>query len=95
MTLTDRLLDQLRALWLAEPARVIAALAAVAVFVLAQLGVVVDEQSVGAALAIALPILLAGEATRARVSPAGPPIGPASDDLLTAEQPAENDPPAG
>lgn len=80
------MLNRLRALWTTEPTRVIALAVAVIVFVAAKLGLVVDEQNVGEALALVLPVLLGGELTRSKVSPAPPAnIGPASDDLLPPE----------
>lgn len=72
----------LRALWATEPARVITVLVAVVVFVAAKAGVVINEQDVGEALAIVLPVLLGGEAIRSKVSPAVPVIGDDSDALL-------------
>lgn len=78
-------MNLLKALWVTEPARLIAALAALAVFVAAKAGVVVSEQDVGAALLIILPILLGGEAARTKVSPAPPPVDEDSDALLARQ----------
>lgn len=63
------MLQNLRNVYAAEPSRVIALTVAVLVFTLAKLGVLVDEQNVGEALALVLPILLGGELTRAKVTP--------------------------
>ena len=52
-----------------EPARVIALGAALVVFLAAKFGLVVDEQSATVALAYVLPILLAGEGIRRKVTP--------------------------
>lgn len=76
------MLDQIKALWLAEPVRVVTALAAIIVFLAAKLGIVVDQQGVGEALLLVLPILLGGEGARAKVSPVRQETGQASDDLL-------------
>lgn len=80
------MLANLKALWTTEPARVISITAAIVVIVLAKFGVVVDEQNVGETLALVLPILLGGEAIRAKVTPAPPArIGPPSDSGLPPE----------
>lgn len=76
------MLDTIRALWVTEPVRVLTLLTAAVVFAAAKLGVIIDEQSVGEALALIVPVLLAGEAARGKVSPAPADIGPASDALL-------------
>lgn len=68
----DRAYQALLGVWQREPARVVTVLAAVVVFVGAKLGVVVNEQDVGQALLLILPVLLGGEAVRRRVSPAAP-----------------------
>lgn len=87
------MLDRLRALWANNPVRVTAILASIVVFVAAKLGVVVDEQNVGEALAIALPIVLGGEVARSQVTPYVGEIGPPSDELLDLEQaPRPDDP---
>jgi hypothetical protein len=75
-------IDYVRILWQREPARIVAALASLVVFAAAKVGLVVDEQSVGSALLLVLPILLGGEATRAKVSPIVGPVGPNNDYLL-------------
>lgn len=59
----------LQDLWRREPVRVVAVLASLIVFVLAKAGVVVDEQNVGEALLLVLPILFGGEAARDHVVP--------------------------
>lgn len=51
------------------PARFHSAAAAAVIFAATKFGIVVDEQSLQAALAYALPILLAGQATHAKVEP--------------------------
>lgn len=76
-------------LWTREPARVIAVLVAVVVFALAKAGVVVDEQNVGEALALILPVLLGGEAIRSQVAPAEPDF--TSDDLAGAVRASAHD----
>lgn len=76
------MLDRIKALWATEPVAVTTALVAVVVFVAAKLGLVVDEQNVGEALALVLPVLLGGAAARQKVSPASGPVGPDSDSLL-------------
>ena len=68
------MLDRFRALWVREPARVIAACVAAVVFIAARFGVVVDAQDLGTALLVVLPILLGGEVTRAQVPPATQPL---------------------
>jgi hypothetical protein len=78
------MIDRLKALWATEPALVVSALVAVIVFVCAKVGILVDEQTVSTSLGVILPILLTGAATRAKVSPAAPPLGPDSDALLAA-----------
>ncbi len=76
------MLQNLRALYVTEPVRSVAMLVAVVVFAAAKLGVVVDEQNVGEALLLILPVLLGGEAARQQVSPAVGDVGPDSDSLL-------------
>jgi hypothetical protein len=76
------MLTRFKALWTTEPARVTTILVAVIIFVAAKLGLIVDEQNVGEALALLLPILLGGEIVRAKVTPALGPAGPDSDALL-------------
>lgn len=60
---------KLIALWRANPVRIGAVIAAVVVFVAAKAGIVLDEASVSQALAIVVPVLLAGEVARAHVVP--------------------------
>lgn len=79
------MLDRLRALWATEPTRVTTLLVAIVVFAAAKLGLVIDTQNVGEALALLLPILLGGELVRAQVTPNPGPIGPPSDALLPPE----------
>lgn len=79
-------MSTIRALWATEPVRVLTLLTAVIVFAAAKLGVIIDEQNVGEALTLVLPILLGGEAARHRVSPAPDDVGPASDALLADVQ---------
>lgn len=67
-----------KAVYKREPARVLSVITAVVVFVCAKTGVVVPAQSIGDALAFALPILLGGEAIRSQVSPAAVPVSPAA-----------------
>lgn len=76
------MLDRLRAAWANNPVRVTAITASVVVFGLAKAGIVIDEQNVGEALAIVLPILLGGELARSQVTPYQGPVGPPSDELL-------------
>lgn len=85
------MLDYLRALWQGNPVRVTAIAASVVVFALAKLGIVIDEQNVGEALTIVLPILLGGELARRKVTPYVGEVGPPSDELLEREL-AEADP---
>lgn len=54
----------------AYPARTVSIVVAVVVFVAAKVGVVVDQQSLGTALAYAIPILVGGEVTHRNVTPA-------------------------
>jgi hypothetical protein len=61
--------DRLLALWVSEPNRVIAVLAAVVVFAAAKFGIVVAKQSVVDALVLVLPILLGHEIARKQVTP--------------------------
>ena len=63
------LAGELRWAWRWYPARCIALVTSVAVFVAAKAGVVVPEQSIVHAVAYVLPILLGGEATHRRVTP--------------------------
>jgi hypothetical protein len=58
-----------RALYAREPARVVAGIAALVVFVAAKAGVVISEQEIVPALLIVLPIVLGGEAVRDNVIP--------------------------
>lgn len=60
---------KLIALWRANPVRIGAVIAAVVVFIAAKAGIVLDEASVSQALAIVVPVLLAGEVARAHVVP--------------------------
>ena len=76
------MLNRLRALWRTEPTRVVSLLVAAIVFAAAKAGVAVDEQAIGEALLLSLPILLGGEVVRSQVSPAEPADTPASDGLL-------------
>ena len=75
-------MDTIKALWLAEPARVAGYVAALIVFLAASFGVVVDEQSVVAAILYVVPIIIGTESTRAKVTPVQPALGRANDDLL-------------
>ncbi len=59
----------LKSIWAKEPTLVISALVAAIVFVCAKLGIVVNEQSILAALAYVLPILFGGVVTRSKVYP--------------------------
>lgn len=68
------MLDRLRAVWRAYPARSIAVVTAAVVFVAAKAGVVLESDSVADVLVLVLPILLGGEATHRRVSPAVPVV---------------------
>lgn len=79
------MLDRIKALWTTEPARVTTVLVAVVIFAAARLGLVVDEQNVGEALALLLPIVLGGEIVRQKVTPAPGPVGPDSDALLSSD----------
>jgi hypothetical protein len=63
------LLDYIDSLVKREPARVAALIASVVVFVCVKLGVNVPESSVYDAVIAVLPILFAGEVTRAHVTP--------------------------
>jgi len=63
------MLSILSNLWAREPARITSLLAAIVVFAAAKAGVVIDAQSVGSAVALIVPILLAGESTRRHVVP--------------------------
>lgn len=78
--------DRIRALWANNPVRVITILASIVVFAAAKLGVVVDEQNVGEALALVLPILLGGEVARSQVTPYQGEVGTPSDELLPLER---------
>lgn len=62
-------LSRLERLWITEPVRVQAAVVAVVLFVCAKVGVLVDAQSVGVAVAVILPVILGGEYARQQVSP--------------------------
>lgn len=68
------LLERVRVVWQEEPARFVAGVVAAVVFVAARFGVVVDEQSLGAALLIVVPILLGGEVTHQHVPPPTKPL---------------------
>lgn len=59
----------LREAWATEPTRVCWAGAAVIVFALAKLGIVVKQADVGEALLFVIPLLLGAIANRARVTP--------------------------
>lgn len=61
-------------LWAKEPARVVSVTVAGVVFVCAKAGIIVPVESVGAAVAFALPLLLGGELIRSQVSPAATSI---------------------
>jgi hypothetical protein len=63
------LLDQARYLYKRYPARVTSSAVAALIFVCAKTGIVVDKQTLGAAAAYALPILLGGQAIHAKVEP--------------------------
>ncbi len=76
------MLQNLRAIYVTNPVRVITFAVALVIFLAAKLGVVVDEQNVGEALLLILPVLLGGEAARQQVSPAAGEVGPDSDSLL-------------
>lgn len=56
-------------LWRQNPVRVCTGLAAAVVFIAAKAGIVLDAQSVGAALLTIVPILIAGETARGHVIP--------------------------
>lgn len=51
------------------PARVTSIIVAVIIFLAAKLGIVVDQQTLGASLAYVLPILLGGQIIHTQVSP--------------------------
>jgi hypothetical protein len=76
------MLDRIKALWVTEPVAVTTTVAAIVVFVAAKLGILIDQQNVGEALGLILPILLGGAAARQKVSPAPATTGPDSDALL-------------
>jgi len=80
-------MSYIRALWATEPTRIVTLLVAVIVFLAAKLGIVIDQDSVGEALLLTLPILLGGETVRQKVSPASPDTGPDSDALLAEQLP--------
>jgi hypothetical protein len=80
----NTMLDRLRALYQREPARLIAIIVAVVLFVANRVGLVLDDAGLGEAIGVALFVLLGGEVTRSKVSPAAPEIGPDSDALLAA-----------
>lgn len=61
--------EALTSLWRKEPARVVSATAAVAVFFAAKFGVVLSAQDILPAITTALPVLLGGEVIRANVTP--------------------------
>lgn len=82
------MLDHLRAFWALNPVRCAAIIASGLVVIATQLGVVVDEASVTDSLLLIVPILLGGEAARAKVTPYQGDVGPANDELLPAD-PAE------
>lgn len=63
------LFAQAKALYAKEPARAISAVAGAIVFLAADAGIVLPDQSVIAALGFALPLIFGGEAIRSRVSP--------------------------
>lgn len=83
------MLDRLRSLYRREPARLIALLVAVLIFVANRVGLVLDEAGLGEAIGLALFVLLGGEVTRSQVSPAPPEVGPDSDALLRDRAPVE------
>ena len=64
------MLDALRRLYNREPARVIAVVVSAVVALATALGIVVDEESLGEILSYVAVILLGGEATRRKVTPA-------------------------
>ncbi len=76
------MLNYLRVIYVTNPVRVITFAVALVIFLAAKLGLVVDEQNVGEALLLILPVLLGGEAARQQVSPAVGEVGPDSDSLL-------------
>lgn len=84
------MLDWLRSLWTLNPVRTASLLAAAVVAVATQLGVVVEETSVVDTLLLVVPILLGGQAARAKVTPWVGPVGEPSDDRLPSDMlPAE------
>lgn len=80
------MLNRLRSAWANNPVRITAIAASVVVFALAKAGIVIDEQNVGEALTIALPILLGGEVARSQVTPYQGEVGPPNDELLPLEK---------
>lgn len=85
------MLDRIKALWLGEPVLVAGALASVVVFLATKLGIVVDEQSVGAALLYVVPIIIGSAGARAKVSPHVGAIGPDNDTLLAQHEASSAD----
>lgn len=63
-------LSTLRNAWDHEPAHVVSVGVSIIVFVCAKVGIIVPQQSVGAALALILPVLLGGALIRSQVTPA-------------------------
>lgn len=88
-------MNVLRALWQGNPVLVTSTVTALVVAVCARLGAVIDEQSIGEAVALALPILLGGIVARGQVEPAKPAVIP-SDEALFArvgDMPPDPEPP--
>lgn len=72
ITPTVTIADRLRAAWANEPVRIVTLLVAVIVFAAAKVGIVLDQEDVGSALLLIIPILLGGEAARSKVRPDQP-----------------------
>lgn len=70
MSVITNFVNAVKNLWATEPTRVIAAVTGAVVFVAANFGLVVQEASVTTAVAALLVILLGGEVTRSKVTPA-------------------------
>lgn len=64
-------MSYIRSLYRREPARVVAVVVSGVLAVATALGFVVEEQNVGAIVAVVLTVLLGGEATRSKVRPEG------------------------
>jgi hypothetical protein len=63
------LLEGLKKLWANEPIRVLTIVAAIATFIAAKFGIVVDQHSLLESLELVVPLLAAGEGGRALVTP--------------------------